>query len=95
MGIIDDSNAKYRDAVSECSQAAIKKAKRIAGRGGWPRFYLYCTKDKRLALLTSDEADQQPAGDSELVTGESLPPSLPYEKYFQWVYERARYAPVL
>ncbi len=86
--------ARFRQLVKECADAGIEKAKRIAARGDFPRFYLHCTKDRKLVLWTSEEAAAAIPGSHEMLTGESLPPDLPYVCYFMWVYKRSTRAPV-
>ncbi len=92
MGLFEERMAVYRQRVRECAIAGVEKARTIAAAGGWPRLYLHCSQDKKLVLLTKAEADEKPVGESELLTGESLPPNLPYEHFYQWVYERAMFA---
>lgn len=94
MGLFEERMARYSQCVRECAVAGIEKAKRIALAGGWPRLYLHCSSGKNLLLLTREEADDNTAADCELLTGESLPPSLPYDKFYQWVYDRAMFAPL-
>lgn len=86
--------AHFRQLVKECADAGIEKAKRITLSGRYVRFYLHCTKDKKLVLLTREESDKAAPETHEILTGESLPPHLPYENYFMWIYERSTRAPI-
>ncbi len=92
MGLFEERMAIYRQRVRECAVAGVEKAKEIAAAGGWPRLYLHCSPEKTLVLLTQEEADEKPSGECELLTGESLPPSHPYDQFYQWVYDRAMFA---
>lgn len=85
----------YRKIIADCAAAGIKKSNQIAMRGGWPILYLYCTNDKKLVLLTKEEANEKTAAQYMLLTTDVLPPSLPYDKFYQWVAERSHAAPVL
>lgn len=85
--------AIFRQRVDECANAGIEKARQIAALGGYLRFYLHCS-DKKLVLLTREEADAVSPETHEMQTGESLPPHLPYANYFSWIYERSTRAPI-
>jgi hypothetical protein len=69
----------------------------LANEGIIEPLYLYCRPSEpgrsgRLMLVR----DSAPAPEGTLlVTPEGLRGNVPYEAYFQWVYDRAKRAPIL
>ena len=87
----------YDQLVRECAEQGKALARMLANDGTLEPLYLYSrasteTTDGAL-FLVRDSAPVPPG--VELVTGEGLRGNIPYNAYFQWVYDRARRAPIL
>ena len=88
---------EYSQRVKECAEQGKALARMMAADGRIEPLYLYHRPSKpgqpgRL-FLARDSAPVPPG--VELTTGEGLRGNVPYEHYFQWVYDRARRAPIL
>ncbi len=89
---------EYNELVKECSEQGKALARMNASAGILEPLYLYGRKSKgdgrsgRLFLVR--ESAPVPDG-VELITGEGLRGNIPYENYFQWVYDRAVRFPCL
>jgi hypothetical protein len=88
---------EYTAIVQECAEQGKALARQLANSGLFEPMYLYARpsepgKPGRL-MLVRDSAPN-PYG-YKLVTGEGLRTNIPYTKYFTWIYDRARSAPVL
>lgn len=87
----------YTQAVSECAEQGKALSQMMANNGVFEALYLYHRPSEpgrpgRLYLVR-DSALIPPH--VSLVTGEGLRSNVPFENYFQWVYERARRAPIM
>ncbi len=90
-------NREYEQLVSECASQGKALARQMASAGILEPLYLYARPSqpgKPGRLLLARDSAPNPYG-YELVTGEGLRGNVPYERYFQWVYERASRAPIL
>lgn len=90
-------NDEYTTLVRECAAQGESLARIMANDGTLEPLYLYCRKSTgaqsgRL-FLARDSATIP--NDVELVTGEGLRSNVPYDAFFQWVYDRAKRAPIL
>lgn len=88
---------KYDQLVRECAEQGKALARMMANDGTLEPLYLYSrasteTTDGAL-FLVRDSAPVPPG--VELVTGEGLRGNVSYTEYFQWVYDRARWSPIL
>jgi hypothetical protein len=87
----------YKQIVAACAAAGVRAQQRLTTYGTPMRLYLYYRESDEaspgtLSLLTER---QKPDPDMYLATAEHLPVTVPYDSYFQWVYDRARSAPIL
>lgn len=90
-------DSEYRRLVLECSEQAKSLARMLANKGQIEPLYLYYRESqpgKPGKLLMARDSAPNPEG-LKLVTGEGLRGGVPFDKYFQWIYERARNAPIL
>lgn len=88
---------EYRNLVLVCAESGKAVAKEMAMAGIFEPLYLYYRKSepgRSGALLLVRDSVPAPAG-MKLATGEGLRGNVPYEAYFQWVFDRARSLPVL
>lgn len=88
---------EYSKLVHECAEQGKSLARQLSNEGTFEPLYLYARPSEpgnpgRLFLVR--DSAPNPHG-YELVTGEGLRGNVPHENYFQWVYERARRAPIL
>jgi hypothetical protein len=88
---------EYRKLVQQCAEQGQALARILAERGILVPLYLYYRasvpgRPGELFLVRDDA----PKFDGHvLATGEGLRGNVPFESYFQWVYERARRCPIL
>jgi len=89
---------EYEILVNDCATQGRQLAQLNALSGTLEPLYLYCRASKqgqgagKLFLVT----DSAPVPEwAVLVTGEGLRANVPYDHYYQWVYDRARRAPIL
>jgi hypothetical protein len=88
---------EYARLVQQCAEQGQTLSRLMASRGQIEPLYLYCRPSKpgkpgRLMLAR----DSAPVPDGvELVTGEGLRSNVPFESFFQWIYDRAKRAPIL
>jgi hypothetical protein len=90
-------NAEYRTLVAECAEQGKALMNTLANTGMIEPLYLYCRHSKpgeTGKLLLVRDSDPVPP-DVQLVTGEGLRSNVPYENYFNWIFERAKRAPIL
>ena len=88
---------EYNDLVSQCAEQGKALARMMANDGTIEPLYLYhrpSTKGNPGRLFLVKDSAPIPPG-AELTTGEGLRGNVPYEHYFQWIYDRARRAPIL
>ena len=91
-------NDEYESIVSSCANQGKYLMQMMANDGIIEPLYLYARpsepgKGSGVLFLVRDSAPMPPGVD--LVTGEGLRSNIPYEAYFQWVYDRAKRAPIL
>lgn len=89
---------EYINLVQDCAEQGKALARQLANEGILEPLYLYARqseagKGSGRLFLVRDSAPN-PYGYT-LVTGEGLRANVPYESYFQWIYDRARSAPIL
>jgi hypothetical protein len=88
---------EYRNLVTECAEQGKALARMMANDGTLEPLYLYYRPSEgslsgRLFLVR--DSAPNPYG-YKLVTGEGLRANVPYESYFNWIFERARRVPIL
>ncbi|WP_413460551.1 hypothetical protein [Herbaspirillum huttiense] len=88
---------EYSAKVQQCAQQGQALMRQLTNAGAPETLYLHVRasevgKPGQLFLARRDAPN--PYGYPR-VTQEGLPTSLPYDSYFQWVWERARRAPIL
>ena len=93
-----DKYSEYATLVSECVEQGKSLSRMMAAEGIFEPLYLYARhsvagKGSGKLFLVRDSAPV-PEGVS-LVTGEGLRGNVPYDQYFNWVYNRATRTPVL
>ena len=91
------SDTEYSTLVNECAEQGKALARQMAGRGDIQTLYLYFRPggpEKSGRLMIAREDAPNPEG-LQKVTNEGLRSNIPYESYFQWVFERARRTPIL
>jgi hypothetical protein len=88
---------EYDQQVKECAEQGRALMQALTNAGTIEPLYLYhrpSTPTQAGKLYLVRDSAPVPAG-TELTTGEGLRGNVPYEHYFQWVYDRARRAPIL
>jgi hypothetical protein len=94
-------STEYQNLVKECAEQGKALARMMAADGTIEPLYLYHRPSKpgkpgKLLLIRDSKTPTDPgAFDLVLTTGEGLRGNVPYEGYFQWVYDRAKRAPIL
>lgn len=88
---------EYDQLVNDCAEQGRALARQLASQGIFEPLYLYARPSQpgnpgRL-FLARDSAPN-PHG-YELVTGEGLRSNVPFAKFYQWIHERAKRAPIL
>jgi hypothetical protein len=88
---------EYSSLVADCATQGRALMRQMASGGVFEPLYLYCRPSEpgrpgRLFLVR--DSAPMPEGVS-LVTGEGLRSNVPYDAFFQWVYDRAKRAPIL
>jgi len=90
---------EYFLIVQTCAEQGKALARTIANHGTLESLYLYhrpsADKKQGTLLLIRDSSPVLSSTRLVLTTGERLRSNVPYENYFQWVYDRARHAPIL
>ena len=90
---------EYDELVKACAEQGKALARTMAANGHIEPLYLYHRPSQAgrpgTLLLIRDSVPVLPYTGLELTTGEGLRGNVPYEQYFQWVYDRARRAPIL
>ena len=90
-------NDEYLELVNDCAEQGKALARMNCNNGILEPLYLYMRRGENgkpgKLMLVRDSA---PVPDGvELVTGEGLRCNVPYDRYFQWVYDRSTRAPIL
>ena len=93
-----DNYSEYATLVSECVEQGKSLSRMMAAEGIFEPLYLYARpsvagKGSGKLFLVRESAPV-PKG-VNLVTKEGLRGNVPYEQYFNWVYNRAAHSPVL
>lgn len=88
---------EYDQLVNECAEQGKALARQLANEGIFEPLYLYARPSQpgspgRLFLVR--DSAPNPHG-HELVTGEGLRSNVPLTKFYQWIHERAKRAPIL
>lgn len=90
-------NDDFKNKVQAAATQAQRHNQQAAAAGMLEPLYLYArpsTKEQEgELLLVADSAT--PPDRYQLQTPEGLRSNVPYEKYFTWIYERAKRAPIL
>lgn len=91
-------DTEYKQIVSKCAEQGKALARQLGNQGIIEPLYLYFRRSEEgkgpgKLFLVRDSAPN-PYG-YELVTGEGLRASVPFENYYTWIYERARRCPIL
>lgn len=88
---------EYSAIVRRCAEQGRALMQLLSNRGAPEPLYLYARESvpgRAGELFLVRDSAPNPNG-YKLVTGEGLRISVPYDSYFQWVYERARSARIL
>lgn len=88
---------EYNAIVQQCAEQGRALMQMLANRGNPEPLYLYARESvpgKAGELFLVRDSAPNPNG-YKLVTGEGLRTNVPYDRYYQWVWERARSARVL
>ena len=92
-----NSENEYASLVRACAEQGRQLMQLLCNKGTPEPLYLYARESAAgvpgQLFLVHDSAPN-PQG-YKLVTGEGLRINVPYDHYFQWIYERARSAPIL
>ena len=94
---MSQADNEYKELVKECAEQGKALMRALANDGTIEPLYLYFRPSKvgsRGRLYLVRDSAPNPYG-YQLVTGEGLRSNVPYENYFQWVYDRAKRAPIL
>ena len=87
----------YDEMVNECAVQAKALMHQMANNGTLEPLYLYARKSTETAdgkLFMVRQSAPNPPG-YELVSGEGLRINVPYDQYFNWIWKRARSAPIM
>jgi len=90
-------NDDFRNKVQAAATQAQHHTQQAAAAGILEPLYLYArasTKEQEGELLLVADSATPPDG-YQLQSPEGLRSNIPYEKYFNWIYERATRAPIL
>ena len=88
---------EYAGKVRQCAEQGQKLMQLLTNRGNPETLYLYARESvpgKAGDLFLARDSAPNPGG-YKLVTGEGLRTNVPYDRYFQWVWDRARSARIL
>jgi hypothetical protein len=95
---IQKMNDEYRQLVKQCADQGRSLAQMMANQGISEPLYLYCRpsvpgKGPGRLMLARDSAPN-PEG-LPLVTGEGLRSNVEFSRYDDWIFQRAKRAPIL
>lgn len=88
---------EYRRLVQACATQGKALMQILSNKGTPEPLYLYAresTESRPGELFLVRDSAPVPEG-YKLLTGEGLRSNVPYENYFQWVFDRARQARIL
>ena len=91
-------NDEYRQLVKECADQGRALSRLMVNQGTSEALYLYCRPSEpgkgpgrlMLARETAPNPENLP-----LVTGEGLRSNVEFSRYDDWIFERAKRAPIL
>lgn len=89
--------SEYSSMVRLCADKGCQLMQSLSSIGTIEPLYLFAREsvlDVPGELLLVRDGEPNPVG-YKLVTGEGLRIDVPYDRYYQWVYERARNARIL
>lgn len=90
-------NDEFCDLVAGCAKQGVNLARQMASNGSLEPMYLYFRPSQPGVsgelFLVRDSAPVPPG--VHLATGEGLRSNVPYDAFFQWVFDRSRQLPVL
>lgn len=89
---------EYQQLVNDCAEQGKSLSRMMAAEGIFEPLYLYARhsvagKGPGKLFLVRDSAPV-PEGVT-LVTGEGLRCNVPYDRYYSWIYDRAKRTPIL
>jgi len=88
---------EYSKLVNQCAQQGRALMRMLTNNGNPQTLYLYyrASVPGRAGelFLVRDDAPKQP--EHILATGEGLRTNVPYDSYYQWIFERAKRCPIL
>ena len=95
---IQKMNDEYRQLVKQCADQGRALAQMMANNGTTEPLYLYCRpsepgKGPGRLMLARDSAPN-PEG-LPLVTSEGLQSNIEFARYDDWIFQRAKRAPIL
>lgn len=88
---------EYTNAVRQCAEQGQRLMQMLTNQGKAETLYLYARESvpgKPGALFLARDSAPNPMG-YKLVTGEGLRTNVPYDRYYQWIWGRARSARIL
>ncbi len=88
---------EYSAKVRQCAEQGQQLMQKLTNEGNPEPLYLYARESvpgKAGELFLVRDSAPNPDG-YKLVTGEGLRTNVPYDRYYQWVWERARSARIL
>lgn len=88
---------EYSAIVRKCAEQGQKLMQLLANRGTPETLFLFARESvpgKAGELFLARASAPNPNGYKQ-VTGEGLRTNIPYDRYYQWVWERARQARIL
>lgn len=94
MSYVED---EYAVKVRQCAEQGRQLMQILTNQGNPETLYLYARESvpgKAGELFLARDSAPNPYG-YKLVTGEGLRINVPYDRYYQWVWERARSARIL
>ncbi len=88
---------EFFNLAKQCAEQGKALARTMASNGTLEPMYLFFRPSKPgkpgALFLVRDSAPVPP--EAVLATGEGLRSNVPYDNYFQWVYDRSKRLPVL
>jgi hypothetical protein len=88
---------EYIEKVRQCAEQGQALMRLLSNQGTHEPLYLYARESvpgRPGELFLARDSAPNPMG-YKLVTGEGLRINVPYDSYFQWVFDRARSARIL
>jgi hypothetical protein len=91
-------NEEYRQLIKQCADQGRALAQMMVNNGNIEPLYLYCRPSEpgkgpgRLMLVRDSAPNPE---NLQLVTGEGLRGNVEFSRYDDWIFQRAKRAPVL